>query len=154
MGTPVRSAGPCSTGGSTRRDRRRMCPRRGTRGLRSSRGPLLAPPFRTSWPRGTRNPRSGRPRGSRPWGPPRTLRSRPPRRPLLETRRHRRLRRLSRMSRSPPPRLEERDKQTFVGPYLLYKLIVSKSLNKNSISKKKKKNTQKKKKKKKKKKKS
>merc|ERR1719392_666065 len=29
-----------------------MSPRRGTRGLRSSRGLLLAPPFRISWPRG------------------------------------------------------------------------------------------------------
>merc|ERR1712029_918811 len=68
--------------GSTRRDKRKMFPRKGTRELRSSRGPLLEPHLLTSWPRETRSQRSEKLRESRLSELLRNRRNRPPPRRL------------------------------------------------------------------------
>merc|ERR1712226_1697074 len=82
--THVKSTGPCCTDVSTRRVSKKRNPRNVPVVPPSSREPSQELPLAISWPRGTRSPRLGKPRGNRLSGPPRknrrqrTLLRRPP----------------------------------------------------------------------------
>merc|ERR1719167_497046 len=101
-----------------------MFPRKGTRELRSSRGPLLEPHLLTSWPRETRSQRSEKLRESRLSELLRNRRNqKPPRRlQTLLTRKPRRPRQ-SRMFRNLLLESEERDKCDIIGYKHRCKLI-------------------------------